>query len=354
MPDKIKEVPFENPVMTGVAATNRPHIMGLQPISTYDKDGETWAKVPILVLGRWLHKEKILNFRDKFVERIKSALSSGDAGHDVALDSRHHPEKGAMGWIKDLVTETLENGKRQVSALTKLTKWGIEAIGDELFKYGSIEFHPNFQNRSAEPAGLSFEGEGNEMVFLEEGEQPIKAEQPTQVQEETMPEETQTPAVGQEDAVSLEQFNEVQLKLQQMEERLEAERSRSASLEQMAVKQFVDSIVIRAENYRDDGQRAHSKVALEWLENVLLEKPVGETIKLEEDAEIGDVRAYYRQAIANLFETMPGVVPMAQPQTEPAEDRMKLSHDGEDDELTLEGRNEIRGIWGKAPVKKEE
>jgi len=192
------------------------------------------------------------------------------------------------------------------------------------------------------------------MVFLEEGEQPIKAEQPTQVQEETMPEETQTPAVGQEDAVSLEQFNEVQLKLQQMEERLEAERSRSASLEQMAVKQFVDSIVIRAENYRDDGQRAHSKVALEWLENVLLEKPVGETIKLEEDAEIGDVRAYYRQAIANLFETMPGVVPMAQPQTEPAEDRMKLSHDGEDDELTLEGRNEIRGIWGKAPVKKEE
>ena len=347
MADKT-EVPFDNPVMTGVGATNRPHIMGLQPISMFDKDGEKWAKVPILVLGRWLHSSGILNFGNEVVERLKSALYSGVAGHDVALDSRHHPEKGALGWVRDLVTEVVENGKEQVSALTKLTKWGIEAIEDELFKYGSIEFHPNFQNRMA-GTGLSFEGEGNELVFLEEGKQP---DIQVNVEDSKMPDEILTPAVVQESAVSLEQLEAVQLKLQQMEERLEAERSRSASLEQMAVQQFVNAIVVKAENYRDENQRAHSKVALEWLEKVMLTQPVNETIQLEADADAGGIHAYYRKAIDNLFKTMPGVVPMVVAQTEQAENRIKAEHgDKEPVALDQEGMEELWSVLGVTPKK---
>jgi len=362
MPEQIEEVAFDNPVMTAIGVTNKPHIMGLQPISTFDKDGpdgpEKWVKVPILILGRWLHRNGILKFTNEVVERIRNAMHSGIAGHDVALDARHESEKGAAAWVKDLIVERLKNGKDQVSALGKLTRWGLELLEEAdgfepRFKYGSIEFHPNFQSRMAsESSALSFDGEGNELVFLEEGEQPD-----IQVQEDTMPDETQ-PAVEQVNAVSLDQLESFKLeyeqKLQEMETRLEAERSRSASLEGAFVKQFIDGIVIKAENYRDNQQRAHSKVFLEWLENVLLEKPISETICLEEGAGTTDVRAYYRKAIAELAQTQPGVVPMAQPETQPNEERMSLSHDGEPDKLSLEARNEIRSIWGKAPEKGKE
>ena len=124
---KTEEVLFKNPIMTGIGATNRPHIQGLEKVSTVEKDGEKLLKIPILVLGRWLHSSGILNFTSGCVEKLKAGLRSGAAGHDIAWYNRHLPQLGSLGWVRSLVTETREDGKEQVSAMAKGTPAAIEA-----------------------------------------------------------------------------------------------------------------------------------------------------------------------------------------------------------------------------------
>lgn len=361
--EEVEEVPFDNPVMTGVGVTIKPHIMGLDPLSVYEQGEETWTKIPILLLGRWLHRNGILNFTMETVAKLKAALQSGAAGHEIAVDSRHESKNGAVGWIKDLVTERRADGKEQVSVLARLTKWGKDLLSDDRFKYGSIEFHPNFKPRMV---GASSALEFDEGVFfqLEEGEVPLTASWPnTQAsangaQEETMPDDKK-PDTDQATAISMEQFEQYKLEqqkaLQEMEQRLEAERNRATSLEQFAIRQFVDAIVAKAESYRDSEGRAHGKYFLEWLDSVLMCKQSGEgdeVIKLEADAGIEDVHAYYRRRIAQLSLEMPGTVPMTPAQTEPSSVR-KLEQDTEEKERRA-AEAEVLALLGKAPKGEEE
>ena len=159
-------------------------------------------------------------------------------------------------------------------------------------------------------------------------------------------------------AISLEQFESLRAELEGAKTALEAEKSRSVSLEermhsfeQMAVNQFIDAIVAKAEAYRDEEKRAHSKVALEWLADTMKCKASEDgAIKLEADPSVADVHSYYRQRISSLFETMPGVVPMAEAETERADERVKASHDGSDEpDLDEDGLAELRNIWGIVP-----
>ena len=144
---KVQEVPFENPVMTGIGATNRPHLMGLDEVSIVRQGDQEMLKIPILLLGKWMHRSGILNFTQKFVEKIKDNLAKRVAGHGIAWDLRHKPELGAYAWIQSLMQEVRDDGKTQVSALAELTNLGREIVQDKRYKYASIEFQPNFQSR---------------------------------------------------------------------------------------------------------------------------------------------------------------------------------------------------------------
>jgi len=165
----VDEFPFENPVMVGVAATNRPHIQNLEEISVVEMGGKEMVKIPILLLGRWMHRKGVLNFTQTFVDRVRSALRNKVAGVDVAWDCKHKPDSpvGAFGWIKDLVTENRADGERQVSALAEPTPAGMRVVRDRSFKYGSIEFHPDFQNRRLPATTMSFDGtDGDEDALI--------------------------------------------------------------------------------------------------------------------------------------------------------------------------------------------
>jgi len=50
----VDEFPFENPVMVGVAATNRPHIQNLEEISVVEMGGKEMVKIPKLQV--WLYR----------------------------------------------------------------------------------------------------------------------------------------------------------------------------------------------------------------------------------------------------------------------------------------------------------
>jgi hypothetical protein len=131
---------------------------------------------------------------------------------------------------------------------------------------------------------------------------------------------------------------------------LEQARAQVVKMQKAAATQFTQNILQRAELYRDDEGRAHPKVLLEWLGQVLTCKSVGEgeAIKLEDSSDIGQVHAYYRQAAAWLAENLPGTVPMQAPGTAPDKDK-KIEDSSVELEVSEEDRKEIRSAWALVP-----
>jgi hypothetical protein len=293
---------FPNPVIVGIAATNRPHIMGLQPVSVIDRDGKQMVKVPLLLFGKWKYGEGILDFDDAAIEKMVKNFKDGRAGHDVAFDCRHLPELGALGWARDFDTEQRPDGKKQFNAYVEPTLKGKETVEEGRFRYASVEFHPNFQDRSISMStdNVIEEFQGKEFSMGENQEEG-------------------TLLVATPDQVSLE--------VERMKTEMEAYRVQLSqatgiirTLESALGRQHAEAIVAQAKGYRDKDQRAHGKVFIDWLQTVLLGDVLADTIKLENDS-VGNVHAYYRKAAAWLSANMPGVVPMESARTVPDTER---------------------------------
>lgn len=317
---------WANPVITGLALTNRPHIKNLDAISILE-DG--LLKVPLLILGKWRHPTGVLDFTKEVIAKMVKGFEENVVGHDISVDNRHRPELGAMGWVKRFGMEQRTDGKLQFSAFAEPTPEGQKTVEEKRYRYGSLEFYTNWKHPLV--AALS----SDELVeYSEELEEVIMTE-------EVLVEGDENQNTENLEAKLEEQQTQHAEALRLEEERRVALEARVRQLEDRAKKQFVDNILLRAEAYRDDEQRAHSKVLMDWARATLLEEPLGEeeAIKLEDRNSVEQVRAYHRRAIALLLESLPGVVPMAASGTEPGKGR-KL--EDEDYEPTDE---QIKEFW---------
>jgi hypothetical protein len=347
------ELEFPNPVMTGFGFTNRPHIHDLDPISVVDENGEPWKegekflKVPLILAGKWRHPRGVLNFTKDLVGKIVKNFKDRVTGYDPSGDCRHLPQLGALAWPKKFLQETRQDGRDQFSALARPTDSGLEVVEGKRFRYGSIEFHPNWSPNALEDARVSAEEIQGEYPDL----RPVEINLSEEYYEEgEMPPEDQE--------VTLEQFDELKLQLSALQAdnetikaALEQEEARRIKAEQYAAAQFVDSLIVKAEARRDGEGRAHSKLFLEWLADVLKMKPreVEEgAITLEDAESVPSIHTYYRRQIFWLAENMPGVVPLEEPRTEP--DKTRPVEDETPEELSDEQVEEVKAAWDYAGV----
>lgn len=331
------ELEWNNPVVAGMALTNRPHIRHLDPVSLGEEDE---MKIPLIILGKWRHPLiGVLDFNQSVIDQFIRNFEDNVMGHDLSVDNRHKPELGAMGWVSRFELETRQDGKKQFSAYATPTPAGKTTVEEKRYRYGSIEFHTNWTN----PLIAALSSDDLEPY----------------VEEATMPEDVIQGAqeIALEDKLKEALVELAELKAQQEDaKKLEAQNvalsERLATLEQQSYRLTVDKILLEAENHRDENEKAHSAVFIDWLRTVLLEQEVGEKIKLEDRNDPGQIRAYYRRAIAELVNTLPGVVPMSTPQTEPDKERaLQL----EEQEPTLA---HVAELWGvdvtELPSYKEE
>lgn len=322
------------PTILGAGATNRPHIGGLPEVTRVERVGEKLLRIPLLVLGKWKHARGLLDFTRTVVERMRDNFINNVVGRKISWDNRHKPELGALAWFESFGYEE-EDGKKLFVGYGKPTPAGDKVVDEDRYKYASIEFHPDWENPLV--AALS----------SDEFEPHVE-------QEVVMPDETGVDSGNDKQVVTLEaDLKEAQdaLKLEQEGRKtLEGERKtlekRLIRLEQQGLRQFVDNILLKAEQYRDGESRAHSKVLLDWAKAVLLEEPIGEgesVIKLEDCGDATQIRAYYRRNIGVLLETLPGIVPMQSGETDPDKER-RLESD--DYEPTKEETDEFWGVGG--------
>ncbi len=361
--DKIE---FTNPVMTAWAFTNKPFVQGLDTMSFVSAEGKPWAdgdkflKIPLLILGAWKHAMGVLDFTKGFVQKLEKNFREGVAGHEIAADSRHRDTLGALAWATGkFMMEKNRLGLDQWSVLARPTPQGEQFVQDRVYKYGSIEFHPDFKNRKAQ-AALSADGivgiwdeksvPGAESIDLSQGLSGNNEE------DNSMPDGTEN---NNGQGITLESLQEQLAKLQASSEQLQTSNqqlqtdittrnSRIVGLERVALEQFVDAIVVRAKARREGSGRAHSKVFLEWLQSILTSADVGadeKVVQLEEKPTPGQIHAYYRKAIAWLAMNKPGDGPLAKTAGTEGVDARLGNGDDEDPPLTAEDESMLDDVW---------
>lgn len=313
------------PTILGAGATNRPHIRFLPEVTRVEQDGKNLLRIPLLVLGKWKHARGLLDFTREVVEKMRDNFVSNVVGNKISWDNRHKPEIGALAWFKRFQYE--EDGDRKLFVgYAEATPAGDKVVDEKRYRYASIEFNPDWENPLV--AALS----------SDEFEPYVE-------QEVIMPDETVVDGVNDEQIVALEaDLKTAQDALKLEQEGRTALQERIVRLEKRSLRQFVDNILLKAEQYRDGEDRAHSKVLLDWAKAVLLEQPIGEdesVIKLEDRDDADQTRAYYRRTIGALLESLPGVVPMGSGETDPDKEK-RLGLESEDYEPT---DDEVKEFW---------
>jgi len=319
---KKEELEWNNPTITGMALTNRPHIKGLDPISWIQEGGKKLLKVPLLILGKWSHPTGVLNFSKETIDRMVANFKDRLVGHDISIDAKHLPEIGAVGWTERFDSEVRADGKTQFFAVAEATAAGAKIVDEKRYRYASLEFHTNWEH-------------------------PLRAALST---DELAP-FTEEAIMPNENVISLEaQLDEANKSQRDLQEALRLEEEKRSKLEERLVvlekqnyRQSVDSILLKAEAYRDEKNRGHSKTILDWARDVFLEESIGEddtAIELEDRMDTGQVRSYYRRAIARLLEILPGAVPMSAGVSDP--DKKRFLSDDIDEESMADA---VKQMW---------
>lgn len=358
-----EDLPLPNPVMTHFAMTNKPHIQGLDELGFVDGDGKPWVegesqgekliKVPLLILGKWKHRLGILNFTKKLTERIEENFRAGKAGHQVGSDARHKDVLGSLAWATGkFFSDVSKKGLPQWGVLAKPTTQGEQFVRDKVFQYASIELHPNFKNRmlSAALSADDIVGEWADECpalaldeYYEEGDMPEGTEEVTLEQDLELQDQVDTLSTEGEETRGL---------LQATQDELRLANERLARMERAMLDQFVESIVIRAEAFRDESDHAHSSQFLGWLNSVLKLQPIGEgdnVIQLEDTSSPGTIVGYFRRAINWLAENVSTAGPiMQEAKTEP-DKKPAIGAGGSPLKLSGEEEAEIDMVWGIVP-----
>jgi len=98
--------------------------------------------IQILRPGRWNHPVYgPIDINEKTFEDLKKHHEENVRGIDIAIDTEHKEDKGAVGWIKKL--EIRPSG---LWALVDWTKKGLGLIKDKVYRYVSAEFSPKYED----------------------------------------------------------------------------------------------------------------------------------------------------------------------------------------------------------------
>jgi hypothetical protein len=134
------------------------------------EDGQTYkVKIPIFREGKFKHPwYGDLDFTYEYLQKLKRNFQSNIYPQKVSFDIDHKPANGAIAWLEDKESITIEKVKFKTPTGTK-TKWvlfadaelnqrGYKLIKNKEYRYFSSEIHPNFTTGEVE------------MVYTKDGE----------------------------------------------------------------------------------------------------------------------------------------------------------------------------------------
>jgi len=264
-----KKLKLEGPTLLGCAVTNRPFIKGLPPIRMIKVGNEDRLLVPMLKRGKYRHPEGILVFNDDVFDNFIRNFKQNVVGNDISIDARHRPELGALGWLEDIYKEG-----DFLYGIARPTKSGKEVVEGELYKYASVEFHPDWRSPEVK---LSMDN----IIDLES---------------------------------TLEGLSAIE---QTLNERVGVYQNEIKRLEEELCRSKIAAVLEKARNYRDESGRSHSPFLLEWAQSVLNMEQIGNSIKLEDvDKNPNAVFTYLLEAVTYLLENLPGQVLLEEHRTE--------------------------------------
>jgi hypothetical protein len=350
------------PVLGGVAVTNRP-FLPLPPISIVERDGSEYARVPILIAGRFKHPQYgKLVYTPEVFNRLIANEEAGYNHHGVSADARHMPKLGALAWLSKRFGGAGFEVEKDEDGRTLLVGYGPPAgeeakrlFKDGLFRFASVEMWPDFKSSVEELLSTDdLQTLTLEELLSEEADMPneypsknedgtviLSAEQFVEYERvadltKQVGELTQELETAQAKIEALEKPEPPDEMPEEFRQKLEERDEQVQSMQRRLLAAEVRAVIADAQSYRDETGRAHSPVLLEWATNVLQGKPVGdesEPIKLEG----GGTEKYVFEAITWLLKHVPGQVPM----------------DGvtEGDEHRLEGdgkytKSDYQSFWG--------
>lgn len=104
------------------------------------------SEIEVLTEGYWEHEaygEVVITEEDidKFIENFNSKTRR----IDIAVDMDHQPEKGALGWFKEL-KKVVKDGVTRLNAVIEWTSLGVEMIEKGIYRYFSPEFYFEYED----------------------------------------------------------------------------------------------------------------------------------------------------------------------------------------------------------------
>jgi len=106
-----------------------------------ERDGDPIFRIPLMRKGTWKHPwYGKMEFDDGFFASLITNFDQNAVGHDLALDARHQPDWGALGWFTDVVVED-EN----LIVYANPTEKGLEVVPNSL-RYASAEYDPDYED----------------------------------------------------------------------------------------------------------------------------------------------------------------------------------------------------------------
>lgn len=299
-----------SPVILGVAATNRPHLP-LPPMDVVEKNGETFIRVPFLRKGIFRHPTGNLVFNEEVMQKMLENHNNKRSHYGVSLDLRHKPELGALAWFDKErggfveLEKDPEYGDLLVGYGKPTSEAAKDMITNKQYVFASVEFHPKWKGNLVQKLSMD---EAQEIMLedlvddtnLEDNMSMVEITREEydrllalEVQFESMKRESQEEEIPEKIRVQLE------------EQAKEIQRLKRKTLESQ-----VESVITKAENYRDEDGRGHSPVLLEVAKAAMLGLEVqhgDEVIKLE-STDNTSVIEYNRRLWIKLLESNPGTV----------------------------------------------
>ena len=104
------------------------------------------SEIEVLTEGLWEHElygeieitpEDINLFIENFNNKARKI--------DIAVDQEHMPEKGAVGWFKEL-KKVISNGVTRLKATIEWTPIGVDMLKQSIYKYFSPEFDFEYED----------------------------------------------------------------------------------------------------------------------------------------------------------------------------------------------------------------
>jgi phage I-like protein len=104
------------------------------------------SEIEVLTEGTWEHAHYgTIEITEQDIERFVHNFNNRVRKIDIAVDQEHMPEKGAVGWFKEL-QKVVEGGISKLKASVEWTSLGVQLLGEGIYKYFSPEFDFNYED----------------------------------------------------------------------------------------------------------------------------------------------------------------------------------------------------------------